>query len=170
MDKTITTALLIIISIVMALALFNAAYPAIMKGGDAIANMANRANERMKSQIVIVHMAGELDGQGQWQDANANGLFDVFLWVKNVGASPITAVEGMDVFFGREGSFVRIPYQGDAAGSYPHWTWQVENGAEWTPTATLKITVHYTSPLAPGRYFAKIAISNGVSDQQFLGL
>jgi hypothetical protein len=170
MDKTITTALLIIISIVMALVLFNAAYPAIMRGGDAISNMTNRASDRMKSQIVIVHMAGELDSRGQWQDTNANSLFDVFLWVKNIGTSPITAIERMDVFFGREGNFVRIPYQGDAGGSYPYWVWQVENGAEWTPTATLKITIHYPSPLASGRYFAQVTVPNGVSDEQFLGL
>src|SRR5512142_3413873 len=105
MDKTITTALLIIISVVMALMLFNAAYPAIMKGGDAIANMTNRSNDRMKSQIVIVHTAGELDEEGQFRDTNGNGLFDVFIWAKNVGSTSITAIERSDVFFGEEGNF-----------------------------------------------------------------
>ncbi len=65
MDKTITTALLIVISMVTAVALFNAAYPAVIKGGDAITSMANRADDRMQSQIAIIHMAGEQDSQGQ---------------------------------------------------------------------------------------------------------
>jgi hypothetical protein len=170
MDKVITTALLIIISVVMALMLFNAAYPAIMKGGDAIANMTNRSNDRMKSQIAIVHMAGELDQQGQWQDTNGNSLFDMFVWVKNIGSSSITAIERTDVFFGEEGNFVRIPYQDEAGGAYPYWTWQVENATEWAPTATLRISIHYPVPLLSGRYFVRVTIPNGVSDEQIVGL
>jgi hypothetical protein len=170
MDKTITTALLIIISVVMALMLFNAAYPAIIKGGDAIANMTNRSNDRMKSQIVIAHMAGELDKQGQWYDTNGNGLFDIFVWVKNIGSSSITAIERTDVFFGKEGNFVRVPYQAEANGIYPYWTWQLENDTEWVPTATLKISIHYLAPLSSGRHFVRVTIPNGVSDEQIVGL
>ncbi len=168
MDKTITTALLIVISMVMAVALFNAAYPAVVKSGDAIANMTNRADERMKSQIAIIHMAGELDGHPVSFDGE--GPYAVSIWIKNIGATRITAIERSDVFFGAEGNFTRIPAQNESGTSYPYWTWQIENGAEWDPTATLKITVHYLSPLPAGRYFAKIAIPSGVSDEQFLGL
>jgi hypothetical protein len=169
-DKTVVTALLIVISMVMAVALFNAAYPAVVKGGEAITSMANRADERMNNQIAVIHMAGELDNHGQWQDANGNGQFDVFVWVKNIGAAQINAVERSDVFFGREGNFGRIPYQADADNSYPYWTWQIENSAEWTPTATVKITIHYAAPLSSGRYFARITLPSGISDDQFIGL
>lgn len=170
MDKTITTALLIVISMVMAMLLFNAAYPAITKSGDAIANMAYRAEDRMKSQVVIIHAAGELDNNGQWQDTDLNGDFDVFVWVKNVGDTAITAIDQIDVFFGPENDFVRIPNQSNADGSYPNWTFDVENAASWTPTATLKIDIHYRSALNPGRYFLKVTTPNGVQDQYFLGL
>ncbi len=168
MDKTITTALLIVISMVMAVALFNVAYPAVVKSGDAIANMTNRADERMKSQIAIIHMAGELDGHPVSFDGE--GPYAVSIWIKNIGATRITAIERSDVFFGPEGDFTRVPVQNESGTSYPYWTWQIENGADWDPTATLKITVHYASPLPSGRYFAKITIPSGISDEQFLGL
>ncbi|MBL8164505.1 MAG: hypothetical protein JNJ61_21125, partial [Anaerolineae bacterium] len=60
MDKAITTALLIVISMIMVVMLFNAAFPAIIQGSDAITNMTDRAGDSMKSQIKIIHAAGEL--------------------------------------------------------------------------------------------------------------
>jgi archaellum component FlaG (FlaF/FlaG flagellin family) len=170
MDKTITTALMIIISMVMALALYNAAYPAIVNGGDSINSMASRASDEMKSQIKLIHAAGELDGSGNWQDANGDGDFDAFIWVKNVGSTTLTAIESGDVFFGPEGNFVRIPYQGSAGGASPYWSWQLENGSAWTTTATIKITIHYRLPLTAGRYFAKVTLANGTADETFLEL
>ncbi|MCC7446395.1 MAG: hypothetical protein IT324_03215 [Anaerolineae bacterium] len=170
MDKTITTALLIVISMVMSLALFNAAYPAIIQGGDAINSMTNRSDERMRSQAAIIHAASEQDASGQWQDTNGNGQPEVFVWVKNIGSTSITALERTDVFFGKEGSFARIPHQSEANGSFPYWTAQVENSDDWRPTATLKITIHLQSAPGQGRYFIKITIPSGVSDEYFLSI
>jgi hypothetical protein len=166
-DKVITTALLIVVSIVMALMLFNNTYPAIQESSAALSSMAARSEGRMDSQIEIVHATGELDGDGWWQDTNGNGDFEVFLWVKNVGSSRIAAIESLDVFFGPEGNFTRIPYEG---GGDPYWTWQVENGSSWTPTATLRITLHYSYPLSSGRYYAKVVAPNGVSAEDILGM
>lgn len=170
MDKTITTALLIVISMVMAVMLFNVAYPATIEAGDAIASMANRSNERMRNQISIIHGAGELDQDGFWQDSDGSGDFSVMLWVKNIGSTRTNGIERMDVFFGPEGNFARIPHESAAGGVYPYWTDAVENAAEWTPTATLNITVHYQIPLSAGRYFAKVVAPSGVSTEYFLGL
>ncbi|NDJ86935.1 MAG: hypothetical protein GYB66_13720 [Chloroflexi bacterium] len=170
MDKSITTALLIVISMIMALMLFNVAYPAIVEGGDAINSMANRTDERMKSQITFIHAAGELDSSGWWQDVNGNGTFEVMLWVKNIGASRIIALDNLDLFFGPEGNFVRIPHQSTAGGAYPYWTWQIESGTDWVPTATLRITIHYDVPLSQGRYFTKVTVPNGAAAEYFLGL
>ncbi len=65
---------------------------------------------------------------------------------------------------------MRVPYQAEATTPFPYWTWDLENGTEWLPTGTVKITIHNSVPLAPGRYFAKVIIPTGVSDEQFLGL
>jgi archaellum component FlaG (FlaF/FlaG flagellin family) len=169
MDKTITTALLIVISMIMVVLLFNAAYPAILQGSDAITNMTDRAEERMKTEISVIHAAGELDADGFWANTNGNSSFEVFVWVKNVGSTRLTAVEQSDVFFGREGNFARIPYSA-GGGSYPYWSWELENATAWTPTATLKITIHYGVPQSPGRYFIKVILPSGVSSDYFLGM
>lgn len=170
MDKVITTSLLIAVSMILVLALFNATYPAVIEGGDAITGMAARSSERMDTQIKIIHAAGELDQAGGWSDNNLNSDFEVFLWVKNIGERRLNSLDQLDVFFGEEGNFMRVPHQNNSGGSYPYWTWELENAAEWTPTATLKLTIHYSTPLASNRYFSRVALSNGVADEYILGL
>ncbi len=148
MDKAMTTVFMIIASVVCAILVFNSLYPAVIRSSDAMTSMTIRVDDRLKSQIEIIHAAG---------DGN-----DALVWVKNVGSLRIAAVERCDVFFGPEGNFARIPHgSGD-----PHWTYEVENDDEWKPTATLKITIHYGSSLS-GRYFVKVSIPNGISDEYY---
>lgn len=170
MDKAITTAILIVISMIMAVSLFNVAFPAIVQGGEAITGMAYRSEERMGSQIRIIHVAAELDSAGWWQDTNGNGSFDVFVWVKNVGNTRLIGLDQLDVFFGPEGNFGRIPHESANGGAAPSWSWQLENAAEWTPTGTLRLNIRYNLALAPGRYYVKVTTSNGTTDSYFTGL
>jgi hypothetical protein len=170
MDKAITTALLIVISMVMSVALFNAAYPASIQAGGAIASMADRSDDRLNSQIQIIHAADELDSSGQWDDINNDGHFDAFVWIKNVGATTIIALDRMDVFFGPEGNFQRIPFKATPGGGTPYWTYTVENGDAWTPTATIEVTIHAGSTPAPGRFYIKAVAPNGVSDTLVFGM
>src|ERR1041385_8169018 len=106
MDKVVTSALLIVVSMVLAVVLFNSAYPAVTDSARAISVMAGRTDDRLQSQMVIIHAASETDRGGGWQDVNNNGYFDVFTWVKNVGSTRIFPVQAIDVFFGPEGNFV----------------------------------------------------------------
>ena len=170
MDKVITTALLIVISMVMSVLLFNAAYPAITRGGESITNMTTHVTNHMKNQIEIIHATGELDGSGFWQDTNGDGQFDVFLWVKNVGDARIDSINNTDFFFGPEGNFVRIPYSIAAGNGFPYWSWSMENATNWDPNTTLKITVHYGVPLKSGRYFAKISTASDANAEYFMGM
>lgn len=170
MDKTITTALLIVIGMVMAVTLFNVAFPAVQSSSDAMANMASRADDRLRTQAVIIQASGELDSDGWWQDSNNNGYFDVFVWVKNVGSVTIDPLSSVDVFFGPEGDFVRIPSDAIAKGSFPNWSSDFENATQWTPSATLLITIHYESPLSSGRYYVKVSLPDGDSVDYFMGL
>ncbi len=170
MDKAITTTLLIVISVVLSVMLFNAAYPAVVQSGDAITHMASRADERLRSQIMIIHAAGELDASGAWQDSNFNSVFEVFIWVKNTGSTRIIAVDQLDVFFGAEGNYMRIPHESNAGGQYPRWQWTLENASDWTPTGTLRITILYQSPLSSGRYFMSVTTPNAVSDELIFGM
>lgn len=170
MDKTITTALLIVIGMVMAVTMFNVAFPAVQSSSDAMANMASRADDRLRTQAVIIQASGELDSDGWWQDTNNNGYFDVFVWVKNVGSLTIAPMDSVDLFFGPEGNFVRIPGEAAAKGSYPNWSYDFENAAQWTPSATLRITIHYEAPLSSGRYYLKLTLPNGDNADYFMGL
>ncbi len=165
MDKAITTTFMVIASVVCTALVFNAVYPAVLRSRDAMISMKVRVDERLRGQIDVVHATGELDSSGLWQDINRDGDFDVFVWVKNVGSLRIVAVNRSDVFFGPEGNFSRIPHKDEAGGSYPYWEWKVENDSEWDPTATLKITIHFSSVLSQGRYFLKVVIPNGLSDE-----
>jgi hypothetical protein len=124
----------------------------------SMVSMAEKMNDRMKSRISIVHAAGTADRR------------TVYIWVKNVGNSRIVNIEQLDVFFGPEHSFVRVPYVDDAGENYPRWTYQIENDTEWLPEATVKITITYTADPGAGTYFIKINIPNGISDEYYFSM
>ncbi|WP_119070152.1 hypothetical protein [Aggregatilinea lenta] len=169
MDKAITTAMLIVVSMVMVVMLFNVAYPAIVEGGDAMASMADRENERLRSQISVIHAVAEWDN-GAAQDTNGNGTLEAFVWVKNVGDTRIPAggIGRLDVFFGPQGNFQRIPNAGESTtGTY--WDAIVINATDWEPTSTIMITIHQ-APLQAGQQFLKVITPNGVSSEYFWSL
>lgn len=147
MDKLVVTAFLIIAGVVSAITVFNTMFPAIAQSSDAMVAMERRVDERMKTQIEIIH-ASKTDNT-------------VTLWVKNVGNVRILAPASSDLFFGPQGNFARIPYQ---TGS-PNWTYTIENDTDWDPTATLRITITYAAPPPAGAYFAKMVLTNGVSHE-----
>lgn len=155
MDKTIVTALLIIAGVVSAVLVFNTIYPAAVQSGDALTSRQRRIDERLQSQIEIIHATGESDNS------------DVSVWVKNVGSLRISAIERCDVFFGPEGDFASIPYN----EGKPHWEYELENSTRWDPSATLKIIIRYgdTYPSA-GRHFLKVVIPNGISDEYYFNI
>jgi hypothetical protein len=153
LDKTIVTAFLVMAGIISAVFVFNSIFPAIVQSSDAMTSMERRMDERLKSQVEIIHAV------------KAGG--SVLIWVKNVGALRIGAVEACDVFFGPEGNFVRVPY-GVPGTQGLHWEYGVENGGEWTPSATLKITIVNYPSLPAGRHFVKVSIPNGLSDEYFM--
>lgn len=169
MDKAITTAMLIVISMVMVVMLFNVAYPAIVEGGDAMANMADRENERLRSQISVIHAAAEW-ANGAPQDINGNGMIEATVWVKNVGdiRIPAAGIQRLDVFFGPQGNFQRIPHASESMAG-PYWDATIINATDFEPTSTLVITIHQ-APLQAGQQFLKIITPNGVSSEYFWSL
>ncbi len=155
MEKAITTALLIIAGVVCMIFVFNSVYPMLNHSSAAMVSMAEQVDERMKSRISIVHAAN-----------SANGT-SVYLWIKNVGTQSIVNVRASDLFFGQENDFARIPYADDAGGSYPRWTYALENDTEWQTSATLKVTIDYSDSLSAGTYYTKFIIPNGISDEYY---
>ncbi len=158
MEKAITTALLIIAGIVCMIFVFNSVYPMVNRSSQAMVSMAEQVDERMKSRINIVHAA------------NSANRTSVYLWIKNVGTQRIVNVNESDLFFGQDSNFDRIPHEDDAEGTYPQWEYDLENDTEWSTSATLKVTITYSSDPGSGTYFAKFIIPNGISDDFYFSM
>ena len=171
MDKVLSTILLMVAAVVCVTLVINAVYPAITSSTGAIGSASARMNERMRSQIEIIHTAGELDGDGNWQDTNSNNYFDVFIWVKNVGTEPVVDVGRCDIFLAdNQMVWAWIPHVDYAEGQFPQWDYAIENGAEWSIATTLRIEISYESPLSSGEYRVKVLIPNGVSDDYYFSM
>ena len=147
--------MLTIAAIVAIVAVINAVLPSVSRTSGALISASGVVEGRIASQIEIVHATGE-DGD---PDADA--------WVKNTGASTIDAIERVDLFFGPEGNFQRIP-QGDSSCAAPCWEYEVENASVWEPTATLHIIIHAETNLTSGTtYYVKVVTPNGIADSKF---
>lgn len=147
MDKVIVTSMLIVAGVISAVFVWKSVFPAIAESSDAMTSMERQADQKLQTQIQIIHAA----------QTGAN----IELWVKNVGSVRVVGIESSDLFFGPESNYVRIPY---AAGS-PDWQYVIENGSNWDPTATIRITIYGYTPLTSGRYFVKLVLPDGVSDE-----
>ncbi len=158
MDKTITTALLIIAGIICSIFLFNSVYPMINRSSAAMVSMAEKIDDRMQTRIDIVHAANSSDRKS------------VYIWIKNVGSSRIFSIEESDLFLGPEGNFVRIPHEEEAGGSYPSWNYEIENDTEWKTGATIKMTVTYENDPGSDTYYIKVVIPNGVSAEYYFSM
>ena len=137
---------------------FNSVYPMVNNSSQAMASMAQQVDERMQSQINIVHAA------------NSENRTSVYIWIKNVGTQRILSVEQSDLFFGQENNFNRIPYKTEAGGSYPQWDYALENATEWQTSATLKVTITYATDPGAGTYYVKFIIPNGVSNDYYFSM
>jgi len=157
-DKVVTTALLIIAGIVCAMFLFNSVVPMVNRSSQAMVSMTEDMDDRIKSRINIVHAA------------NTANRTEVYIWTKNVGSSRIVTIEESDLFFGLEDNFNRVPYVDDAGGSYPQWSYSVENDTEWLSGVTVKFTITYDADPGAGTYFIKVVIPNGITDEYFFSM
>jgi hypothetical protein len=137
---------------------FNSVYPMINHSSAAMVSMAEQVDERMKSRINIVHAA------------NNSTRTEVYLWIKNIGTQRIVAVEESDLFFGQEDNFNRVPYYTDAGEDYPYWDFELENDTAWETSATIKVTITYSSDPGAGTYFTKFIIPNGISDEYYFSM
>jgi flagellar protein FlaG len=155
LEKAIATVLLTVAGVVAVMAVLNALTPAIARTSSAIVASADGVDNRISTQIEIIHAFG------------VSGTTIVEAWTKNVGTIEVGPITHVDVFFGPEDNFVRIPYGGPSC-SAPCWDYVVENATDWTPTATLKITLTLVDTLVGGDpYYIKIVTPNGVSDARF---
>lgn len=147
--------MLTVAAIVAIVAVVNAVLPSVSRTSGALISASNVVEDRISSQIEIVHATGQ----------DASPIAEI--WVKNTGSSTVSAVDRVDVFFGPEGNFQRIP-QGDPGCTAPCWEYEIENASSWEPTATLHITVRVETNLASGTtYYVKVVTPNGISNAKY---
>lgn len=165
--------MLTIAGIAASAAIFNAIFPAIGRSTSAIVQAGANVDDRLKSDVEIVHAVGELNSSGAFADTNANSRFEVFVWAKNTGTTRVLDISSTDVFIGQPGSFVRIPHEIELeAGVYPRWSYSLTGGAtEWGPKVTLQITIDFDSDTqSAGNYDVKVTLPNGVADEHFFSM
>jgi len=159
-DKVITSMLLIISAVVATVVVVNSVLPAIQRTSSDIVAASDVLGRRLRSDVKIIETSG------------VAGDDFVQVWVKNVGASEIPSLTKIDVFFGETDGFERIAYDPEATCPDPSppprtencWQFALENDTEWTPYATLRITVYLTNDLEAGtEYVSTIVLPNGLS-------
>lgn len=155
MDKALVTILLIIAGVVCTMVIVNAVYPLITGTSGALTDAVQRIDDRIRSDIKII-------------EVSPNGT-SIHVWIKNIGASSIGAIEKSDIFFGPEGNFARIPFGSDGS-PLPYWDYTLEDGSDaWKPSTTLKITIHLEQA-EPGTRFIKMVTHNGISDWRLFSM
>jgi hypothetical protein len=152
--------LLIISAVVATVVVVNSVLPAIQRTSSDIVAASDVLGRRLRSDVKIIETSG------------VAGDDFVQVWAKNVGASNIPSLTKIDVFFGETDGFERIAYDPEATCPNPSppprtencWQFALENDTEWTPYATLRITVYLTYDLEAGTdYVSTIVLPNGLS-------
>jgi hypothetical protein len=160
MDKVITSMLLIIAAVVATVVVVNSILPSIQRTSSDIVAASDVLGRRLRSDVKIVETSG------------VAGEDVVQIWAKNVGASEIPSLDKIDVFFGETDSFERITYDVEPTCPNPSppprtencWQYALEDDTEWTPYATLRITIYLTHDLETGKkYVSTIVLPSGLS-------
>lgn len=153
MDKVITSGLLIIASIVAAIALINAVIPAMNESSGALLSANSSASDRIRTDIEVVHVAS---------DTSSGSEDQIIVWVKNVGPKKIDAIESSDIFLEMPSTVKQLSH-GSGSGS-EYWTYDIENGSEWTQGVTLKMTAHLDDgSVTAGTYTVTVSLYNAVT-------
>ena len=147
MSQTITTAMLVIASLIAALALINAVLPATGQSASALATANGEAARRIKTDIDVIYATGNTSGT-------------ITIWVKNVGTQVIRAVQSSDIIIIKPNGVSRLPYVSGCSSEC--WDYTLEDSATaWTTAVTVKFTV--TTSVAAVSYSVSVAAPNGVT-------
>ena len=148
MEKSITTALLLIASIIAALALINAVIPAMGKSASALATANSQTADRIKTDIEIIHATGDDAGEV------------ITVWAKNVGSKVIKPVTSSDIILTTPSTVASLPYVSGCTSEC--WDYSLEGGAsEWTQWVTVKFTLKTT--VSTGLYTITLSSPNATS-------
>lgn len=153
MDKVITSGLLIIASIVAAIALINAVIPAMSESSGALLSANSAASDRIRTDIEVVHVASDTSPAGEDQ---------IIIWVKNVGPKNIDPIEASDIFLEAPSTVKQLSHGASSGSEY--WTYAIENGTQWTQGVTVRMTAHLDDgSVTTGAYTVSVSLYNAVT-------
>ncbi|MHC1628809.1 MAG: hypothetical protein ACXQTI_08265 [Candidatus Nezhaarchaeales archaeon] len=95
------------------------------------------------------------------------------IWVKNIGQKPITRslIAKASLIFGPTAECQLLGYNTTVA---PYWTFSLasdfDHDGAWDPSETIEIDVIWDTTLAPGDYYVKLILYNGVSDDYYFSI
>ncbi len=137
-------------AVVAAVMVVNTMLPALGRSTSAVLSSSTAASDRLKTDTEIIHVATDTVN------------FEVYAWIKNTGASEITAIDSGDLFYKTSTTFDRLPWDDDAScpGS-SCWSYSIEDDTVWNPGVTIKVTVHLTT-LPTGNYLVRFVTRNAV--------
>ncbi len=153
-QNVITTAILIIATVIAVVALINGVFPAVNKASGSVMSISDASNDRMKSEIVII-----------CESANAAD-FAMNVYVKNAGTLKIdpARIAMTDIYFGDGTSTVRCNRPGSGV---PTWEYSIMDGNEdgsWDAGETMNILIKTDNhDFKNGRQRVTIVLYNGVS-------
>ena len=148
MEKVITTALLMIASVIAATALINAVLPAANKSSGALLSANSVAADRIKTDIEIVHASGN--------DTSNK----ITMWVKNIGTKNIVPISASDVILTTPSDVLRLPYVSGCSSECGDYFVE-DSGSDWKQSVTVKFTL--STSVTTGVYTITLSVVNAVS-------
>lgn len=147
--EVIASAILMIVSVIAAVAFVNAILPSVYGLSDSYNSIASNMEDQFKTDIDIIFI---------YPDGN-----NVSIWIKNVGSSniPLSQLQFSDIFMMSSSSYWNPVFE---SASAPSWKYTLENGGgdTWNRGETIKATITLDS-LPSDIYKITFFLYNGVS-------
>jgi flagellar protein FlaG len=147
--EVIASAILVIVSVIAAVAFVNAILPSVYSLSGSYSSVARTMEDQFKSDIDIIFI---------YPDGN-----NINVWIKNVGSSniPVEKLELSDIFIMSSSSYCNPGFE---SASNPAWDFTLANGDgdTWNRGETIKATITLDS-LPSDIYKITFFLYNGVS-------
>ncbi|HII79676.1 MAG TPA: hypothetical protein HA261_04580 [Methanosarcina sp.] len=147
--EVIASAILVIVSVIAAVAFVNAILPSVYGLSDSYNSIAYNMEDQFKTDIDIIFI---------YPDGN-----NVSVWIKNVGSSniPLSQLQFSDIFIMSSSGYWNPGFE---SASTPSWKYTLENGGgdTWNRGETIKATITLDS-LPSDIYKITFFLYNGVS-------
>lgn len=147
--EVITSAILVIVSVIAAVAFVNAILPSVYGLSESYSSVAQSMEDQFKTDIDIIFI---------YPEGN-----NVYVWIKNIGSSniPLSQLQYCDIFIMSSSGYWNPGFESE---SNPSWDFTLENGDgdTWDRGETIKASIAIDT-LPADIYKITFFLYNGVS-------